>query len=146
METSETVTITAPADSIWAVLADFGRISAWAPNVDHSCLMSTQTEGVGMVRRIQVGPATVVERVIGWEPGARLAYAIEGLPPVVRSVSNTWSLDEAYGVTTVTLTSSIDTGPRPPQKAIARGVARTLGKASVQMLNGLNGHLKAVSA
>ena len=146
MRTAETLTITAPAEEVWAVLADFGRISVWAPNVDHSCLMSHQTDGVGTVRRIQTGRTTVVERVIEWEAGERLSYTIEGLPPVIRSVTNTWTLAEAFGATTVTLTSEIDTGPKPPQKAIARGLARTLGKASVQMLGGLNGHLKAVTA
>ena len=40
-----TTTISASAETIWATLADFAAISAWASNVDHSCLMSEQNRG-----------------------------------------------------------------------------------------------------
>lgn len=129
--------IPAPPDEVWAVLADFAGISRWAPNVDHSCLLSEQTDGVGTVRRIQSGRQTVVETVVEWDAGQTLAYEITGLPPVIRCVTNTWSLAEARGGTTVTLTSQIDAGSRPPQKGIARVVGRVLGGASDQMLAGL---------
>lgn len=128
------------------MLADFGSISRWAPNVDHSCLMSDQTEGVGTVRRIQTGRNTVVERVVVWEPGERLGYSITGLPPVVSGVINTWVLAEQFSTTTVTLISEIAAGPKPPQKVAARGVARVMSKASDQMLQGLNAYLVAVPA
>jgi uncharacterized protein YndB with AHSA1/START domain len=137
---TKTATIPAPVADVWAVLADFATISAWAPNVDHSCLLSEQTEGIGMVRRNQVGRNTVVETVLIYEPGDTLSYAIKGLPPVVRSVSNTWRLQSAGEQTAATLTTEIDTGSRPPQKAIAKAVGRALGTASDQMLGGLAAH------
>ena len=34
----ESIEIARPRDAVWAALADFGAISTWAPNVDHSCL------------------------------------------------------------------------------------------------------------
>lgn len=77
-----------------------------------------------------------------WQPGETLAYSIEGLPPVVRSVTNTWRLDGAGSATTVTLTSAIDAGPRPPQQLIARVVGKSLVKASREMLAGLRTHLE----
>ena len=114
-----TTTISATAETIWATLADFAAISAWASNVDHSCLMLEQTEGVGMVRRIQTGRSTVVETVDA--VGARrrrLSYRISGLPPVIKSLTNTWNLVEsgsaAAPITRVVLTTEIDAGPRPP--------------------------------
>ena len=134
---TRTASIPASPDAVWAVLADFPAISAWAPNVDHSCLMSDQTEGVGMVRRIQTGRTTVVETVTVYEPLVALGYAITGLPPVIDSVTNTWTLESAGESTMATLTTEIDAGPRPPQRAIARAVGRTMGKASDQMLGGL---------
>lgn len=134
---TRTATIRASTDEIWAVLADFADISTWAPNVDHSCLLSEQTEGEGMVRRIQTGRTTVRETVIRYEPGVALGYEITGLPSVIRSVTNTWRLEPAGDHTLTTLTSEIDAGPRPPQKAVARVVGRTLGKASEEMLGGL---------
>ena len=75
----KSTTIPASVDAVWAVLADFAAISQWAPNVDHSCLMSDQTEGVGMVRRIQTGRTTVVERVEHWEPGAALRVDMDNV-------------------------------------------------------------------
>ena len=87
-----------------------------------------------------------LECVVEWEPGERLAYKIEGLPPVVRSVTNTWRLAGAGSATTVTLTSDVDTGPRPPQQAIARVVGKGLAKASRQMLDGLKAHLEEGAA
>ena len=138
--------IPAPPDAAWDTLADFAAISAWAPNVDHSCLLREQTDGIGTVRRIQTGRATVVETVEVWEPGRTLGYRITGLPPVIRKVTNTWVLSPAAAGTTVTLTTEIDAGPRPPQKVVARVVDRVMGKASDQMLDGLATHLAKAPA
>lgn len=140
-ETTRTAVVPADADAVWAVLGDFGAISKWAPNVDHSCLMSEQTEGVGAVRRVQVGRSSLVERVVEWTPGLTLAYSIEGLPPVIRTVVNTWSLMEMVSGTRVSLTSRVHAGPRPPQQLIARIAAQRLARASETMLAGLKSHM-----
>jgi len=129
--------IAAPLDAVWAVLADFAAISAWAPNVDHSCLMSEQTEGVGMVRRIQTNRTTILETVEACEPGVTLTYRITGLPPVIKSVTNTWRIGASDDSTMVRLTTDIDTGPKPPQQLIAKAVGRRLAAASEQMIAGL---------
>lgn len=136
-----TALIGARPEAVWAALGEFDAISAWAPNVDHSCLMTEQTEGVGTVRRIQTGRTTVIETVTEWEPGVMLSYAITGLPPVIRSVVNRWTVEAADGSTRVALVSEIDAGPRPPQQLIARIVGRRLAAASDQMLDGLAAHL-----
>lgn len=139
-EIAHSVSIDRPCDAVWAVLADFGGISRWAPNVDHSCLTTEQREGPGTQRRVQAGRNALLERVVDWVPDQRLAYAIEGLPPAVRSVTNAWELQPSGGSTTATLTSRIDAGPRPPHKLVARAVGRLLGKASQEMLAGLKSH------
>jgi carbon monoxide dehydrogenase subunit G len=136
-----TRTVAADVDQVWAALADFGAISRWAPNVDHSCLMSDRTEGIGTVRRIQTGRTTVVERVTEWQPGRALGYSIEGLPPILGSVVNRWTVEPAGGDTRVSLTSSVDTGPRPPRRLVARVVRRRLASASDEMLAGLDRYL-----
>ena len=141
-EVRETIEIGCQRREVWAALADFGKIAQWASNVDHSCLTTTAGEGLGVTRRVQVGRNALLERVVEWAPGEALAYALEELPPVVRSATNRWLLVDAGAATTVTLTSTIDTGPRPPQKAIARVVGRTMRKASRQMLDGLKAHVE----
>ena len=140
-ETTRSIEIPAPTEAVWAVLADFGCISAWAPNVDHSSLMSEQDAGVGAVRRIQAGRVTVVERVVEWDEGTALGYRIEGLPPAIKKVTNTWRLVPAPAGTLASLTTVVDVGPRPPQQLVARGIAKRLGGISDQMLAGLRVHL-----
>jgi len=141
-ETTTTLAIPVAAAEVWDALADFGEIVRWAPNVDHSCLMSSQTSGVGTVRRIQAGRRTLVERVVEWVPGQQLGYVIEGLPGIVRSLQSTWHLDERGPRTVVSLTTAVDAGSRPPQRLIAKALARQLSKVSNQMLGGLDEHLK----
>lgn len=145
-EVAETISIAGSPDHVWAALADFGGVSRWAPNVDHSCLTTERREGVGTTRRVQVGRNALLERVVEWGPGERLAYSIQGLPPVVRSVTNTWQVEGADSATTVTLTSTVDAGPRPPQQLIARVVGKGLAKASREMLAGLRIHLEEDAA
>jgi carbon monoxide dehydrogenase subunit G len=134
--------IGAPIDAVWDVLSDFAAISAWAPNVDHSCLMSERTEGVGMVRRIQTDRSTIIETVENWESGVTMTYRITGLPPVIKSVTNTWRLGASGDSTMVRLTTEIDTGPKPPQRVIAKAVGRRLAAASEQMIAGLTEHIE----
>jgi carbon monoxide dehydrogenase subunit G len=144
VEIVERSEVARPSDVVWEVLADFGAISRWAPNVAHSCLTTEQESGVGAVRRVQVGRKALLERVVDWDPGHRLAYRVEGLPPVLRSVTNSWEIVGANGSTGVTLTSHVDAGARPPQKVVARVAGRVMARASRQMLAGLKAQLEQV--
>ena len=141
IEVSRRCEIAASPAEVWAALADFAAISSWAANVDHSCLMSEQTEGVGMFRRIQAGRMTLLERVVSWEPDVCLSYELEGLRAIVRSATNTWTIEATATGSMVTLTSRADAGPRPPQQLIAKAVGRKLAQASDQMLSGLKAKL-----
>jgi carbon monoxide dehydrogenase subunit G len=140
-------TISAHLTRVWDVLADFDRLAAWAPNADHTCWLDEPRddgEMVGRARRVQAGRVVLVETITVWEPPARLAYDLGGLPAVVKSAVNEWQLrvDPSDGDRTiVTLATHVDCGPRPPQQLVARLVARRLAKASDVMLDGLADHL-----
>ena len=134
--------IGAPVDAVWAVLSDFAAISAWAPNVDHSCLMTEQADGIGAVRRIQTDRSTILETVENWESGVTLSYRITGLPPVIKSVTNTWRIGASGDSTMVRLTTEIDAGHKPPQQVIAKAVGRRLAATSEQMIAGLTEHVE----
>ncbi|MDH3707607.1 MAG: SRPBCC family protein [Acidimicrobiia bacterium] len=60
----------------WAVLADYARIARWARQVDHSTLLTEQQQGVGTVRRVQVGRTVLTEHVTGWDDGTALEYDV----------------------------------------------------------------------
>ena len=136
---------------VWDVLADFDHLADWADNADHTCWLDDPADNgemVGRARRVQAGRVVLVERITVWEPPARLAYDLGGLPPVVKSAVNEWRLavDPANSERTiVTLATHVDCGPRPPQQLIARLVARRLAGASDVMLAGLDEHLAADS-
>jgi carbon monoxide dehydrogenase subunit G len=133
--------VPARPDVVWAVLADFGGLARWASDVEHSCLLRDDELDVGLARRVQVGRSTLVETLEVLEPGRRLAYRIEGLPPVLRRVANEWVLEPSGEGTEVTLTTTVDAGARPPQRLIARLASVRFARASESMLAGLAGHL-----
>ena len=142
IDVPRTRVVSATPGEVWAVLADFAAISDWAPNVSHSSLTTDGEVGVGTTRRVQAGRTALLETIAVWEPEQALAYDIGGLPKVVRSVRNRWDLTPRGDATEVTLTSSIDTGPRPPQQLVARLVGKRLAKESDSMLGGIAAHLE----
>jgi hypothetical protein len=134
----KTTTVAAEPAAAWAVLADFGAISSWVPLIQHSCILSPHADGPGAVRRVQIARQTLVERVIEWNPPHRLSYAIDGLPPIVGSARNTWTLSPGTdGSTVVTLTTEIDTGRNPVKSLVASKVLERMSTASELMLAGL---------
>jgi len=126
-------TIPAELQAVWNVLADFGSISAWSPNVDHSCLL----EHDPVSRRIQVGRTVVVERITDLEPPHTLGYDIEGLPRQLRRVHADWHLTPSGQQTIATLTSTVDVGPNPFQRLAEWVVCRVLARQSGVILAGL---------
>ena len=146
-EVVDELRIEGSTSDVWAVLADFGSISRWASNVDHSCLMTLQATGTGAVRRVQVGRNALLEKVVTWEPEVALGYELIGVPPLVRTVTNTWSISAEGGTTAVKLTTQIEpAGPRPPQQLAARIFGRVLARASGQLLAGLKAYVEESNA
>lgn len=140
----------APPERVWELLADFGGIARWAPVVDHASLLAAPADGAGMVgvvRRIQTGRRTVLERVVRWEEPTAIAYDIEGLPKAIRSLRNEWTLAPGPAESTeVSLATTVDCGPRPPQQLVARLVARRLAATvSDQLLAGLSAALEGTN-
>jgi Polyketide cyclase / dehydrase and lipid transport len=145
-----TRTIAARVGDIWETLADFGSISSWAPNVDHSCILFSGPDvgPVGTTRRVQVRRDALVERITEFDPPRALGYDIEGLPRGLRRVSNRWTLEPAAGTlastTLVTLTSTVEIGPHATQKLAERVLCRFLARESEAMLAGLANRLEHV--
>jgi hypothetical protein len=136
---SRTQTITATPQAIWDVLADFGALSSWSANADHSCILNHGPDGgaLGTTRRVQVGRNTLVERIVEFDPPTALAYGIEGLPRRLRHVANRWTLRPGVGATEVTLTSTVDIGAGPLAQAAEWVICRGMARESDSMLAGL---------
>lgn len=129
--------IAAPRAKVWAVLADFPAIATWAPNVDHSTAATDARDGIGAVRRVQVGRITLMETVVDWQPRELLSYTVEGLPPIAGSIVTTWRLGDGDGTTKTTVTTTVFSRPNPVSRFIGRALSRQLGRAAKQMLGGL---------
>ena len=139
-EIARNIDLDASPEQVWHVLSDFGALYRWAPNIDDSGLTGDQTEGVGTTRRVRAGRVTVTERVTHWEPSRRLSYAIEGLP-LVKSASNTWTVEQSGSGSRVWLTSRLDTGSRLPQRLFGKVFARGMANGSAKILKGLEQQL-----
>lgn len=137
---SRSRTLAAAPEAVWTVLADFGAISMWADNVDHSCLLEHGPDGpaIGTSRRVQVGRDALVERITEFAPPRSLGYDIEGLPRRLRRVANRWTLaPSSNGGTEVTLTSTVEIGANPIAGLAERAMCRLMSKQSDVMLAGL---------
>ena len=131
----------ATPQAVWDVLADFGSLSSWARNVDHSCLLEHGADGVavGTSRRVQIGRNTLVERVTDCVPAASLGYEIEGLTRRLHRVANRWTLEPMVpGFTAVTVTTTVDIGTNPVARIAERAMCRLMTKQSDAMLAGLS--------
>ena len=138
---SRTRTVAAAPQAVWDVLADFGSLSTWARNVDHSCLLQHGADGValGTSRRVQIGRHTLVERVTDCAPSTTLGYDIEGLTRRLRRVANRWTLEPtAEGFTAVTVTTTVEIGANPVARVAERALCRLMTKQSDVMLAGLS--------
>jgi uncharacterized protein YndB with AHSA1/START domain len=137
--------IAARVQEVWDVLADFGAISAWADNVDHSCILTSGADGapIGTTRRVQVKRDTLVERIIEFDPPHALAYEIEGLPRLLRRTINRWTLAASSGDSAVvSLTTTIEIGRRAPQRLAERVACQVVARQSDSMLAGLANRLE----
>ena len=136
---SRSRTVAAAPARVWDVLADFGRLSSWAGNVDHSCLLEHGPGGpaVGTSRRVQVGRNTLVERIIEFHAPDVLDYEIDGLPRRAGRVVNRWRLAPEGSATVVSLTTTVDIGANPLAGVAERALCRFMAKQSDTMLDGL---------
>jgi Polyketide cyclase / dehydrase and lipid transport len=136
-EIDRRLAIAADPKAVWAVLADFGAISSWADNIDHSCVLIQGSEPVGTTRRVQIGRNALVEQITEYDELRALAYDVEGLPKRLRRFNNRWSLRPVDDGTVVTLTSTAEIGSGPIHTLAERAVCRVQARQSDLMLAGL---------
>ena len=142
-EIARSRSVAAEPQEVWDVLADFGSISSWADNIDHSCILNHRSEHVGTTRRVQIGRNALVERITEFDPTWALAYDVEGLPKRVRRFNNRWTLRAAQnGTTVVTLTSTVEIGSRPYQQLAERVLCRFFARQPDVLLGGLANRLE----
>ncbi len=78
LRTSVVREIDGTPDEVFAVLADADRWSRWFPGLRNTRWTSPPPHGVGSTRQVGLGPLTVDEEFIVWEPGERFAFTFTG--------------------------------------------------------------------
>lgn len=74
---SETTTINAPVDEVWAALAEVGNIHVWNPGVTHSYLTTNDPTGLGAARHCDLGGKNYLkEQVVEFDEGKRITMRI----------------------------------------------------------------------
>jgi ribosome-associated toxin RatA of RatAB toxin-antitoxin module len=91
------IPISASANKVWEVLADFGGVEKWAPTVV-KCRRSTEANsGLGAKRILTTSRGDDTEEVIvEWNEGKSFTFEIpDGLASIVKTLSETWSVEQS---------------------------------------------------
>ena len=99
---TEQVKIRASLDIVWTVLADFGNVADWAPNMRRSKLVGSQQTGVG-TRRIMHHHLgfNFEEAVTEWIDEQGYSFDVYRAPYPMVDVHENWSVNHENGVSTV---------------------------------------------
>lgn len=112
---TEIIDIDAPASLLWQEIAKLDQVQHYVTSVTRSVYSSEQKEGVGAQRVCDVqGFGTLTETIVDWKEGETLAYAIEGMPSIVKNPVSRWHLvakNERQTTLRVTMTLETRYGP-----------------------------------
>ncbi len=91
------VSIDAPLNTVWQVLADYSGVEKWAPTVTQSRASSEVKRGVGAKRILSTTSGEDAEEVVvEWNEGHDFTFEIpDGLASIVRVLRETWSVEPA---------------------------------------------------
>jgi hypothetical protein len=125
----------ASADRVWKKLGAFGELD-WMPGVGS---VEVEGEGVGAIRRIAMGAATIVEKLEAHDNGARsLSYSITEGPIPVQNYLATICVSETEGGCHVDWSARFELPDGVPAEAITGALEGAYGGA-LDHLKGLVG-------
>jgi uncharacterized protein YndB with AHSA1/START domain len=101
--------VPAPPEKVFDVLADHEGWARWFVDFEKAVVTSPEREGVGMKRRVWVGPMRFEERFLAWERGRRFAFTmLDTKLPIVSAIVEDWRLAPVEGGTRVDYAVGID--------------------------------------
>ena len=143
------IDVDAPVAAVWRVLADFGAVADWAPDVLDARCTTDARSGVGCARVVTASNGTTIEEVVtAWNEGRSLTFAVPGgLARVVGSLAETWSVEDkdADAASRVIVRMQYRSSSGPAGAAVTRALVRpTLAKMLTANLAGLKRHVETV--
>ena len=140
--------VDAPKEKVWAVLADIGSISEWAPSVLESHSTSTEPGGNGATRHCEVdGPggktAQLEERAFDWREGEGFKIDVyESSLPLKRNIVS-FSVKESGSGTQVTVSPDYQLKFGPIGMLMDKMMVRSKFESGMEsLLAGLKQHVE----
>lgn len=94
--------VPAPPERVFAVLEDLDSWAKWFVDFKRAEKTSAGPLGVGATRRVWVGPLSLEERFVAWEPGRRFSFTMLDMNlPLLASMLEDWQLTPVEGGTKV---------------------------------------------
>lgn len=95
------ISINAPGEKVWSVLADFGNVYRVSPNIVKSYATTDHTQGLGAERHCDFAMmgAQVEERITEWQEGKSMKidiYKSKGMP-MIKDMKAEFSLESLGG-------------------------------------------------
>jgi mxaD protein len=123
LEATQSITIKASPDKVWAAVKDFDGLGTWHPAVAKDVIVAGKNNEVGAERLLTLGDGgTIREKLLAWDAKDRsFRYSIlEGVLPVSDYTSTLSVKEAAGGQSTVTWSGTFkrkDTGDAPAANA-----------------------------
>lgn len=104
--------VPATPERVFAVLEDLDSWPRWFVDFRKAAKTSEGAFGVGATRRVKVGPLSLEERFVAWEPGRRFSFTMLDVNlPLLASMLEDWQLTPVEGGTRVDYRVRFDVSP-----------------------------------
>ena len=149
LEATQSITIKASPDTVWAAVKDFDGLGSWHPAVAKDVIVAGKNNEVGAERLLTLGDGgTIREKLLAWDAkGHSFRYSIlEGVLPVSDYTSTLSVKAAAEGQSTVTWSGTFkrkDTGDAPAANANDEAATTTMNAVYKGGLDNLKAKLEA---
>jgi len=101
---TNTITIDAPADRVWAILTNLAELEKYDPTVAKSTVTSAEPTGFGAARKVTMkdGKHWFDEQITAFEPEVALTFELTSCNFPIKHLSHSYSFAAEEGRTTVT--------------------------------------------
>jgi ligand-binding SRPBCC domain-containing protein len=143
---TNSISIDAPIDRIWTILANVTELAEYDPTVRASELTSANGVGLDAARRVTMrdGKHWFEERVATFEPNSALAFELTACNFPIRRLRHSYSFAADDGRTTVTQVMAYTPKFGPLGRLMDAAILRRSFHAGVkQFLTGLKAHSEA---
>ncbi|MGK0225901.1 MAG: carbon monoxide dehydrogenase subunit G [Thermoproteota archaeon] len=105
------VSLKASPAQVWQVLNDTDRWPEWFDGMKTARVTSAEWDGIGSTRQVKVGPLTIDEKMVAWEPEQQWGFSVTDLNVigwVAKRMLEVVDIEPAGTGSLVTYTGAVD--------------------------------------